>query len=140
MKASSHLNQFVASREHMKTRINLKKQTRLIRESGIKIARGGIKRGMRTDRVIETVDVRKESEAQILERRISPAIRFLEFMIFEESFGDSIVVGVALGRKGLRNIKFSQKLREVSRRRHIGNKILQNKKSPLSVFFHSYLC
>lgn len=54
---------------------------------------------MRSERIVEAIDVRKKTSFQLIERLIRTSVGFFLLKIFEEAFDNGVIVGMPLCRK-----------------------------------------
>ena len=54
---------------------------------------------MRSERIVETVDVREETVLELVERMIRTSICFFLLKIFKEAFNNSVIVRMSFIRK-----------------------------------------
>ena len=51
---------------------------------------------MRSERIVEAIDVRKKTSFQLIERLIRTSVGFFLLKIFEEAFDNGVIVGMPL--------------------------------------------
>ena len=69
--------------------------------------------GVRSAGIVEARNIRDQALFELLNRLEVAPIQFLFFQILEKALHDSVVIGMALGRKGLDHPQFVDDLTEV---------------------------